>query len=279
MDNKMDNKMENSSNLSAILANTGIELDTSKVKAARRNLYRSGAASANLDDEVVIAADRINAALTASENSVKTACYIAGALRLSECWKEQKDDAGKPYKSENAFLKSILPGYATSTVTLYADVGATIYIPAANGEFKDLPELDKITPSNAKFLLSAIKDAEKRKALPAALEEAKKANGGKLTQKAIASAVKSLNQPSLSTGGSASRGSIADDLSGGAFSVTVAKLISFARNGDKGDGDLTAIVLERDVKDFMSLLLKARDNADTATAFCDILYTLAKKAK
>lgn len=276
-----NNQVATNATLSTLLANTGIELDVSKVKTARRNLTRMGAANANLDDDVIMAADRINTALAASESNIKTACYIAGALRIAETWKTQKDDAGKPYKSENAFLKSILPGYATSTVTLYCDVGATVYIPASNGELQDLPGVSDLSPSNAKFLLNAIKDAEKRKRLPAALDKAKTDNGGKLTQKAITSAVKSLSDTNAKPdSGAASSGSIADELTGGGISATISKLISFAYNGDDNSkGDLTALVIERDVKDFMSLLLKARDDKETAVAVCETLYTLAKKAK
>lgn len=266
--------------LTDLLANSGIELDVSKVRTARRNLTRIGAANANLADEVAVAADRINDYMSRSETNIKNACFIAGAFRLSETWKTQKDDSGKPYKSENAFLKSILPGYATSTVTLYCDVGATVYIPASNGELNDLPGVGDLSPSNAKFLLNAIKDGEKRKRLPAALKEASDSNG-KLTQKAITSAVKSLNESNAKPdSGSATSGAIADELTGGGISVTLSKLISFAYNGDDDSkGDLTALVIERDVKDFMSLLLKARDDKDTALAVCDTLYNLAKKAK
>ncbi len=268
--------------LEEALANTGIELDIGKVKAARKRLFTAyGAQSANLTDTTVLAAERINASLSTADSHIKTACYIAGAMRLAETWRFEKDDAGKPFKSENAFLKGILPGFATSTVSVYADVGATVYIPAAQGKLDDLPGVGDLGPSNAKFLLNAIKDADKRKRLPAALKEAKAANNGKLSQRAITSAVKSLSESSPKTGDSApSAGSIADELSGGSTSVVLSNLISFVYNGDNPkEGDLTSIVLEKDVKDFMSLLLKARDDKDTALAVCDTLYTLAKKAR
>lgn len=267
--------------LKETLTSTGIELNPLKVKAARKRLYTTyGAQSINLSDETVLAADRINAALSAADSHIKTACHIAGAMRIAGTWKYEKDDNGKPFKSENAFLKGILPGYATSTISLYADVGATIYIPAADGELDDLPGVADLGPSSAKFLLSAIKDAEKRKRLPAALKDAKEANNGKLTQRAITSAVKSLSESSPKTGDSASSaGSVADELSGGATSAVIQHLITFTYNGDNADGDLTAIVLERDVKDFISLLHKASDDKDTALALCNTLYKLASKAR
>lgn len=267
--------------LTDILSNTGVNINLDKVKTARRNLTKFGAQSLNLHDETAVAAAEMNIALGTADAHIKTACYIAGAMRIAESWKHERDDAGKPYKSENAFLKAVFPGYATSTVTLYSDVGASIYIPAANGEFGDIPELQDMTPSNAKFLLNAVKDVDKRKRLPAALKEARDNNNGKLTQRAITSAVKALKETDANPqGGSKTAGSIADELSGGAQSAIVSKLISFTYNGDEnGTGDLTAIVLERDVKDFMSLLLKARDDEKTATAVCETLYNLAKKAK
>lgn len=268
-------------NFTALLANTGINIDLSKVKAARRNLMKVGAANAYLTDDVAVAANVMTTSLMAADNSVKTACYIAGAMRIAETWKTQKDDNGKPYKSENAFLKGILPGYQTSTVQLYSDVGATIYIPAARGELDDLPGVADMGPSNAKFLLNSIKDASKRKALPSALSAAKEANNGKLSQRAIQSAIKSLNNTKTGAQDSQqSAGTIADELSGGAISKQLTSMISFAYNGDSnGDGDLTALVMEKDVKDFISLLLKARSDKDTALAVCEQLYTLAKKAK
>lgn len=274
-----DNTLTTTS-VTTLLATAGIEIDTSKAKTARRNLYNAGAVSANLSDDVVVAADMAARALNASEGQIKRACYIAGALRLAESWKEAKDDDGKPFKSENSFLKALFPGYATSTVTLYSDVGATIYLPAASGELSDLPELADMGPSNAKFLLNAIKDVDKRKRLPAALHDAAAANKGKLSQKAINAAVKSLSASTPQTGTAApNAASVADELSGGGLSATISSLISFAYNGDNADGDLTAIILERDVKDFLSFLLKARNDKDAALTLADTLYTLAKKAK
>lgn len=268
--------------ITTVLSAAGIELDTSKAKAARRNLYNAGAVSANLPDDVAVAADMAARALNASEGQIKRACYIAGALRKAESWKEAQDDDGKAFKSENAFLKALFPGYAASTVTLYADVGATIYLPAAAGELDDLPGVADLGPSNAKFLLNSIKDADKRKRLPAALNDATAANKGKLTQKAINAAVKSLSASPTSpqTGASASTAaSVADELSGGSLGRTISSLISFTYTGDNRDGDLTAVVVERDVKDFLSFLLKARDDKQSALVLADTLYQLAKKAR
>lgn len=263
-----------------MLANAGIKIDATKAKAARNSLSRMGAAHVNISDEVAVAANIANGALKASAEQIKSVCLIAGALRKAEAWKHETDDAGKAYKSENAFLKSLFPGYATSTVSVYADAGATAYLPAYNGELPGLECIKDMTPGNVKFLLSSLKDDNKRAALPAALNKAKADNGGKLTQRAITNAAKSLKDTNAKPDDiSTSAGTIADELSGGATRVTLGSLISFAYNGDNADGDLTAIVLERDVNDFMSLLLKARDDADTALKVCATLYTLAKKAK
>lgn len=263
-----------------ILSSAGIDFDTTQAKSARRVLNQSGAISLNISDEIAVAASRITKSLKAADSQIKTACYYTGALRVSEAWKDATDDSGKPFKSENAFLKALLPGYATSTVSLYADVGATIYLPVARGEMPDLQELGNLSPSNAKFLLAAVKDADKRKALPAAIQEAKEVNGGKLTQKAIASAVKSLS-PSNAKPESVSTdaATIADELSGGAASVTLAKLMTWTYNGDDKDGDLTAIVLERDIDDFKHLLEKAKNDSNAAVALVGAMLSLVNKAR
>lgn len=258
----------------------GIVVDTSKVKTARAALNRDGAISAKLTDIAAVVAYQANTALKKSDTALKDVCRLMGVMRINESWRFEVDDAGKPFKSENAFLRAILPNYSMSTVSLYADVGATIYIPAALGQLDDIPGIEDITPGNAKFLLSALKDATKRKALPAALESAREANNGRLSQKAIVSAVKSLNDTTAKPENvSDSAADIANQLSGGGLDATVKSMIQFDRNGDDGDGDLTAIVIERNVHDFMSLLLKATKEPDVASAVCDTLYRLAKAAK
>lgn len=269
--------------VSALLKNTGINIDVTKAKAARRNLNKSGAQSVNLSDEVVVAAANVNNALVNADVSIKQACYIVGAFRIAETWKSSKDDSGKPFKSENAFLKGILPGYAMSTISIYADVGATIYLPAANGVYKDMPELADLSPAGAKILLSSLKDADKRKRLPAALKEAKEANGGKLSQKALTAAVKKLNDVEKSAtpgAGPDSQGAIADALKGGSVSSMLQSMVSFTYNGDGNkDGDLTAIVFEKNIKDFISLLAKGADDKEAARSICDTLCKMAKSAK
>lgn len=266
--------------LSSMYAAAGITVDTSKAKQARNALNREGAVSTKLSDVAAVAAYQASVALKKSDTAIKDVCRLMGVLRINESWRYEVDDEGKSFKSENAFLRAILPGYAMSTVSLYADVGATVYIPAAIGEMDDIPGIADITPGNAKFLLSAVKDADKRKALPAALKAAKDANNGKLSQKAIVSAVKSLSDTSARPENvSDSAGEIANQLAGGGIDATIKSLIQFDRNGDDGDGDLTAIVIERNVPDFMSLLLKATKDTATASAVCDTLYRMAKVAK
>lgn len=262
-------------------ADCGIKLDTSKAKAARATLSRDGAAVANLSDVITVAVYQASNALRASDKVIKDVCKIAGTIRLTEAWRNELDDNGKPYKSENAFLRAVLPGYAVSTVSLYADVGATVYIPAFRGELSDLPGVADLNPGTAKMLLSALKDSNKRAALPAAISAVTDNGKQKLTQKAITSALKSLSESNVNpSGGNVSAGQAADDISGGTISATVAHLITFNRIGDdESAGDLTACVIERDVKDFMSLLLKASKDKDTAAAVCDTLYKLAKSAK
>lgn len=262
-------------------AYAGIKLDTSKAKAARATLSRDGSAVSNLSDVMTVAVYQASNSLKASDKVIKDVCKIAGIIRMTEAWRNELDDNGKPYKSENAFLRSVLPGYQTSTVSLYADVGATVYIPAMHGELDDLPGVADLNPGTAKMLLSALKDAQKRAALPAALSAVTDNGKQKLSQKAISAALKSLNDTSATPDNiSTSAGQIADELSGGSISSTVFHLISFAYNGDDDrDGDLTAVVLERDTKDFISLLLKASKDTATATAVCDSLYKLVKSAK
>lgn len=257
----------------------GITIDTSKVKQARNVLNRDGATHERLTDVTAVAAAMASTSLKKSEATIKDVCRVIGVLRISEAWKHEVADDGSAFKSENAFLKAILPNYANSTVSTYADVGATIYIPAALGKLNDIPGIDELSPGNAKFLLAALKDSAKRKALPAALKAAKEANGGKLSQKAITSAVKSLNSNVRPENISDSAGDVANQLSGGGIDATVKSLIQFDRNGDDGDGDLTAIVIERNVADFMSLMLKASKDKDTAVAVCEVMYRLAKSAK
>lgn len=258
----------------------GIVVDTSKVKTARAALNRDGAISVKLTDTAAVVAYQANTALKKSDTALKDVCRLMGVMRINESWRFEVDDAGKSFKSENAFLRAILPNYSMSTVSLYADVGATIYVPAALGQLDDIPGIADITPGNAKFLLSALKDDNKRKALPAALESAREASNGRLSQKAIVSAVKSLNDTTAKPENvSDSAADIANQLSGGALDATVKSMIQFDRNGDDGDGDLTAIVIERNVRDFISLLLKATKEPDVASAVCDTLYRLAKAAK
>lgn len=270
-------------NATAMFDAIGIKLDSTKEQTARAGLKSEGAQSNNLSTATASAAYQVMLALRKSDNAIMNACKIMGVLRLNETWKHERDDSGNLFKSENAFLRGILPGYAMSTLSVYADVGATIYVPALMGEYPDMPYLKDMKPGNAKFLLSALKDAAKRALLPAALDEQAKATNGKLTQRGIQAAVKSINnklsnaKPDEHAGNA---GNVADDLSGGAISTTVKSLIGFTYNGDgKKDGDLTALVMEGKVKDFLSLLLKATNDKDTASAVCAELYAIAKAAK
>lgn len=259
----------------------GLTIDTSKARTARNALNKEGAVSVKLTDITAVAAAMAASSLKKSDSAIKDVCRIIGVLRINEAWRFEVDDAGKPFKSENAFLRAILPNYSMSTVSVYADVGATIYIPAALGQMNDLPGIADLTPGNAKFLLSAIKDTAKRKALPAALETAKEDNGGRLSQKAITSAVKSLNDTNAKPDKvSDSAGQIANELAGGGGPGNLAKeLIHFDRINDDGTGDLTAIVIERNIKDFTALMLKASQDKDTALAVCDAIYRSVKSAK
>lgn len=274
-----ETRLEVRKTYTALLDKVGVKIDPSKSRTARNALNKEGAVSGNLSDVVAVSAYQMGSALKSSTESLKVVCKIAGAMRLAEVWKHELDDAGKPFKSENAFLKAILPGYASSTVSVYADVGATVYIPRANGELKELAGIEDLGPGTAKFLLSSLKDDKKRAALPAAIKEVK--TGDKLSQKAVQAAVKKVNDtvtaPQTTNG---NPGQIANELSGGSIDATVKSLIQFAYNGDEPrDGDLTAVVLEKNVSDFMGLLLKASKDSETALAVCDSLYRLAKATK
>lgn len=261
----------------------GIKLDGAKERTVRAGLKSEGAQSYNLSTETASAAYQAMVSLRKSDVAIMDACKIMGVFRINETWKHERDDKGDLFKSENAFLRGILPGYAMSTLSVYADVGATVYVPALTGKYPDMPYLKDMKPGNAKFLLSALKDAGKRALLPAALNEQMEAAKGKLTQRGIQAAVKAVSKelsnakPDEHAG---NEGTIADELSGGAISTTVKSLISFAYNGDgKKDGDLTALVMEGKVKDFLSLLLKATNDKDTACAVCSELYAIAKAVK
>lgn len=268
-------------NMLSMYNNAGITIDVSKARTARNVLSKDGAVSAKLSDITAVAAATMSTSLKKSDAAIKDVCRIIGVLRMQEAWRFEVDDLGKPFKSENAFLRAILPNYQQSTLSVYADVGATIYIPAALGQLDDLPGVADLSPSNAKFLLSAIKDESKRKALPAALNSAKEACGGRLSQKAITAAVKSLNDTNATPENvSDSAGQIANELAGGGGPGNLVKeLIHFDRINDDGTGDLTAIVIERNIKDFTALMLKASQDKDTALAVCDTLYRLVKSAK
>lgn len=258
----------------------GITIDTSKVKQARAALLKDGAVCGQLSNVATVAAYNVAVSLRKSDTAIKDAAKILGVLKMAESWKHERDDNGKPYKNENAFFRAILPGYAMSTVSIYADVGASIYIPAALGQMDDLPGIEDMSPGNAKVLLSAVKDAGKRKALPAALEAAKQANGGKLSQRTLQTAVNSLKDTNAKPENvSDSAGQIANELAGGGIDKTIKSLIQFDYTADDGTGDLTACILEKNVKDFLSLLLKAKGDKETAAAVCDTLYRLAKSAK
>lgn len=267
-------------NLTDTFTKTGITIDTSKTKQARAALAKDGAVCGQLSNVATVAAYNVAVSLRKSDAAIKDAAKVLGVLKLAESWKNEVDDSGKPYKSENAFFRAILPGYALSTVSIYADVGASIYVPAALGKMDDLPGIGDMSPGNAKVLLSAVKDADKRKALPEAIKTAKEANGGKITQRTLQAAVNSLKPSNAKPENvSDSAGQIANELAGGGIDKTVKSLIQFDRTADDGTGDLSAIVLEKNVKDFLSLLLKAKGDKDVAAAVCDTLYRLAKSAK
>lgn len=265
------------------LSKMGVKVSAS-YDTARKELEKRGAVVDNLNRDVVQMAYAANMSLESADKSIRNACMIAGYMSAQKVWEKAEAPNGKPYKSENAFIKDIFPGYAISSVNNYVSVGRDLLIPMAMGEMPELTALgiDKLSPSVLIRLKGPMNDAAIRPLLPQAIKDAVETSG-KLTSRtldaAISAAKSAIKGDANPDGGvnSERSGEIANQLSGGTIYNTVETLIHFTFS----DGDLTAAVYERNncVKDFIALLESAANDADKAKAVCDALAKLAKTAK
>lgn len=252
--------------------------------AAKAELQKRGVNVLNMRRMDIFAAAIASKSMDAAANNLKVACQVAGLLSAKKAWKTARNPEGKLYKSENAYFKDMFPQYAMSTVNNYIRVGREVYVPYMCGMYKDMPEIAEMSPSEAVLITSSLEDDEIRKQLPAAFAEERK-QAGKLTHRGIKRALKAAKDAagiqSVNNSGdvSDSAGEIANQLSGGANSATIDDFMKWARNGDNGDGDLTPIVQESKVSDFLNLLKKASDDKDLACAICAAMYKSAKAAK
>lgn len=174
----------------------GITLPKVSATTARNSLVKnSGVAKScadSLSDNAALLVHSATASMDKASLSLKSAALNLGVLSYTNQWKAAKAPDGKPYKSENAFLRDVFPGYAVSTTSLYADVGKSIYIPILQHTegYEGLEFLLELSPANAKFLLATVKDDDKRALLPSAYAEATK--DSKLNQRKIQAMAKSI---------------------------------------------------------------------------------------
>ena len=159
----------------------------------RRKLRDSGVVGPVSDYTAMLAGYAADAMETAGVAGRRAALSL-GILARAEQWKNEKDANGKPFKSESAFLHALFPRFAYSTVLLYKDVGQRVYLPVKSGnpDFKGLDWLESMTPGNAKFIVSALKDADTR---PFMIEELRKLpNKAESSQKSVTEAVKAAKE-------------------------------------------------------------------------------------
>lgn len=270
----------NSFNLDEI----GVKLGNMTAKTARATLSRSGVNADSLSDKAAILVQSATVDMDKVDNASKSAALKMGVLSSSEYWKAAFAPDGKPYKSENAFLRDYFPGYAVSTTSLYADVGKTIYIPILQKRpgYEGLEFLTDMSPSNAKFLLATVKDDKKRALLPGAYVDAVK--NGKLNQRAIVEMAKSIKKqveddsPSNANPDSAampkSEGESAEiqsQLQGKLDTpnaTTEAKTRLYFQCALNDDNEIAALVPEQYVSAFIGLLTQAAGDATVAMSLC-----------
>lgn len=252
--------------------------------AAKADLQKRGVNVLNMRRMDIFAASLTSRYMDAAANNLKGACKIAGLLSAKKAWKTARNPEGKLYKSENAYFKDMFPQYAMSTINNYIRVGRQVYVPYMCGMFPDMPEIGEMSPSEAVLIAPSLEDEDVRKQLPAAFAEERKQTG-KLTHRGIKRAVKAakdavgIQSANKSGDVSDSAGDIANQLSGGANSATIDDFLKWTRNGDNGEGDLTPIVQESKIADFLNLLKKASDDKELACAICAAMYKSAKAAK
>lgn len=271
----------NSFNLDEI----GVKLGNMSAKTARASLARAGVNADALSDKAAILVQSATVDLDKVSSASKSAALKMGVLSSAEYWKAAVAPDGKPYKSENAFLRDYFPGYAVSTTSLYADVGKTIYIPILQKHrgYEGLEFLADLSPSNAKFLLAAIKDDEKRALLPEFYADAVKK--GKLNQRAIVQMAKDVKKkvegddlPSNANPDGVAMpkseeeaADIQAQLQGKLAKPdesTEAKMRLYFQCALNDDNELAALVPEQYVSAFIGLLTKAAGDATVAMSMC-----------
>lgn len=271
----------NSFNLDEI----GVKLGNMTAKTARSSLSRAGINADTLSDRAAILVQSATVDLDKVSSASKSAALKMGVLSSAEYWKAAVAPDGKPYKSENAFLRDFFPGYALSTTSIYADVGRSIYIPILQKRpgYEGLEFLADLSPANAKFLLASVKDGEKRALLPAAYADAVK--GGKLNQRAIVQMAKEVkkkvegddNPSDANPDGVAmpkteeEAAKIQAQLQGKLAKpdeTTEAKMRLYFQCALNDDNELAALVPEQYVSAFMGLLTKAAGDATVAMSLC-----------
>ena len=249
----------------------GLKLAKITPDAARKSLAANGADIGAMSDKEALLVYTATQNMNKADNIARDIALTFGTLSTFEVWKTAVAPDGKPYKSENAYLKGRFPGYAVSTTSIYADVGRNIYLPIRqeNPNYKGLEWMADLSPSAAKFLLAAVKNDNMRPLLPAAYQEAK-ANGP-ITNRAIANIAKTVKEKAgLTTPRTADEtqpdndGTIADQLAGNALSKKLREFII----GEKVNDELQLLVPEEKVLNLIALAKDCAMDGTKATVFC-----------
>lgn len=307
---KMINKKDALAAVNALqefdLESVGVKMPSMTAKSARDYLTKAGVKGVDsLSDKAAVIVRMATVNMDKASNAAKSAALEMGILSITNQWKAVVAPDGKPYKSENAFLRDFFPGYAVSTTSLYADVGKSIYIPVLQkwSGYEGLDFLVDLSPSNAKFLLATVKDEDKRALLPAAFE-ANKANDGSLKQAAIVKMAKEIKDKLESSDESDSSSDSnesnaspdnaavpkndkeAADIKGqlqGSLTFsnapTVQAKVRLAFAAAKNDADeIAAIVSEQYITDFIALLTKGAGDANIGMTICSELAKIITTA-
>lgn len=256
------------------VSNIGLKLAKVSPDAARKYLAQTGADIGAMSDKEALVVYTATQAMNKADNIAREIALLFGTLSAYEVWKTGVAPDGKPYKSENAYLKGRFPGYAVSTTSIYADVGRNIYLPIKekNPAYAGLEWMEQLSPSAAKFLLAAVKNENTRPLLPAAYEEAKAA--GPITNRAVANIAKTvkekagLTQPrTADETQSDNAADVADQLTGNAMGKKVREYII----GEKVNDELQLLIPEEKVLNLIATLMECAKNADNAAIFCGAL--------
>lgn len=304
---KMINKKDALAAVNALqefdLESVGVKMPSMTAKSARDYLSKAGVKGVDsLSDKAAVIVRMATVNMDKASNAAKSAALDMGILSITNQWKAAIAPDGKPYKSENAFLRDFFPGYAVSTTSLYADVGKSIYIPVLQKwpGYEGLDFLVNLSPSNAKFLLATVKDDEKRALLPA-YYDANKANDGSLKQAAIVKMAKEIkdklessdesddsNESNANPDNAAApkdekeaadiKTQLQGSLTFGNAPTTEAKVrLAFAAAKNDTD-EIAALISEQYITDFIALLTKGAGDANTAMTICSELAKIITTA-